>query len=87
MSVSSFLVSFSLSDVLGTGLMGCVLGIMGLVVVLGLGVVVTGMMGGHDCLQKPQLPCPPICSSSLSTFVEHQYLQIEKMSLQLKFCN
>ena len=36
------------------------------------------VIGGHDCLQKPQLPCPPTCSSSLSTFVEHQYLQMKK---------
>ena len=45
---------------------------------LGLGVFVTEVIGGHDCLQNPQLPCPPICSSSLSTFVEHQYLQMKK---------
>ena len=55
------------------------------VLALGLVVVVTGVMGGHDCLQKPQLPWPPICSSLSSTFVEHQNLQVKIDVLQNTF--
>ena len=49
------------------------------------GLGVTGVRGGHDCLQNPQLPWPPICSNSLSTFVEHQNLQVKIVLLQNTF--
>ena len=52
------------------------------VVVVGVGVVLTTLFSGHDSLQNPQLPGPPICSSSLSTCVEHQYLQMKIDALQ-----
>ena len=55
---------------------------LGLRVVVG---IVTGVRGGHDCLQNPQLPWPPICSNSLSTFVEHQNLQVKIVLLQKTF--
>ena len=52
---------------------------LGVLVGLGVGVggavgvrVLIGVIGGHEGRQKPQLPWPPMCSKSLSTFVEHQ---------------
>ena len=68
---------------------GLGLGVLPLTAGGGLGlrvvVVVTGVRGGHDCLQNPQLPWPPICSNSLSTFVEHQNLQVKIDLLQNTF--
>ena len=64
---------------------GLGLGLEALVVGLRVVVVVRGVMGGHDCLQNPQLPWPPICSSLSSIFVEHQNLQVKIDVLQNTF--
>ena len=53
------------------------------IVAVGLSVVATRAVRWHDSLQNPQLPWPPICSNSLSTFVEHQYLQLKRMHWQI----
>ena len=57
------------------------------VVVVGLGVVVTILFSRHDSLQNPQLNWPPICSSSLSIFVEHQYFPSGSVSSVHSFSN
>ena len=50
-----------------------------------LGFLILGFKSGHDSLQNPQLPWPPICSKSSSTFVEHQYLPSGSVSLMQVF--
>ena len=48
-------------------------------------VVILGFKNGHDFLQNPQLPWPPICSNFSSTFVEHQYFPSGSVSLMQVF--